>query len=248
MVANRYRLLAVGLLLATGACQSARYGTSEAPVTATATPQSVSRQHDSASPAQKAAAMLSVSAPRWQIGDRWRYNDGYGLQVEDAGGGVTLLRRLDDPTQWISRRGFLREAAQSATAYREIVYRSIPADAGMSLSANEPLVFTREYTANNVTRVHVTSWMLEGQERISVPAGAFDTYIVVMRTRNAVTGWTGFERWWYAPAARNYVRMEYRYGDQGLGSRVLIDFQPAGTQVSELDPDTATGDAAAADQ
>jgi len=45
--------------------------------------------------------------------------------------------------------------------------------------------------------------------------------VVVMRTRNPETGWTGFERWWYAPEARHYVRLEYRYGDQPVGSRVL---------------------------
>lgn len=178
----------------------------------------------------------SVRAPRWQVGDRWRYNDGYGLRVESVQDGLVTMRRLDDPEQWQIRRGFLREMSQSATTLRQVTFRSVPADAGMWLSKSKPLVFTREYTANRRTLVHNTSWVVEGEERITVPAGTFDAIVIVMRTRNTTTGWTGFERWWYVPEVRNYVRMEYRYGQQPIGSRVLTEFEPAGTRVSRADP------------
>lgn len=181
----------------------------------------------------------AVRAPNWQVGDRWRYNDGYGLRVESIEGDLVTMQRLDDPTQWMVRRGFLREMSQSATMLRQVTFRSVPADAGMWLSKSRPLVFTREYTSNRRTLVHNTSWVVEGEERITVPAGSFNTTIIVMRTRNAATGWTGFERWWYAPEVRNYVRMEYRYGKQPIGSRVLVSFEPAGTRVSKVDPTLA---------
>lgn len=186
--------------------------------------------------------VLSVPAPAWRVGDYWRYNDGYGLEVVGAEGGATRLRRLDDPSQWITRRGFLREAAQSSSTLRQITYRSVPADAGLLLRSDRPLVFTREYTANEETLVHLTSWVVEDREQVSVPAGQFDTYVVVMRTRNATTGWTGFERWWYAPEVGNYVRMEYRYGNQGIGSRVLIDHGRGGV------PQASSGTPAASSQ
>ena len=171
-----------------------------------------------------ASASLAVAAPLWRAGDRWTYSDGYGLEVEAVEGGLTRFRRLDDRDQWVSRRGFLRQDAQSATTERSVVFRSIGADEARRLVQGEPILFTREFLSGGVTRVHSTSWLLEGRERVSVPAGDFDAYVVVMRTRNPETGWTGFERWWYAPEVRHYVRLEYRYGDQPVGSRVLVDY------------------------
>lgn len=167
---------------------------------------------------------LSATAPNWRVGDSWTYSDGYGLTVEDAVDGLATFRRIDDPDQWISRRGFLRQDAQSSTTLRSVVYRSIAAADANTLRAGAPLVFTREFTANGKTRIHTTSWMAEARERVSVPAGDYDCIVIVMRTRNPETGWTGFERWWYAPSVRHYVRMEYRYGDAPVASRVLTKF------------------------
>ena len=158
-------------------------------------------------PAAQSSELLTVAAPAWQVGDNWTYSDGYGLAVAQTDGGVTSFRRTDEPEQWFSRKGFLRQDAQSATTVRSVVYRSIPVSAAATLKSGAPLVFTREFTANGKTRVHSTSWVVESKERISVPAGDFDCFVIVMRTRNPETGWTGFERWWYAPEVRNYVRL-----------------------------------------
>lgn len=173
-------------------------------------------------------AGAQVHAPAWHVGDRWSYSDGYGLEVEAVDGELAWFRRADAPEQWLSRRGFLRQDAQSATTKRSVVFRSIPTSAAQTLALGQPIVFTREFKSNDVTRIHSTSWMFEGRERVSVPAGDFEAYVIVMRTRNPDTGWTGFERWWYAPEVRHYVRMEYRYGEQPVGSRVLTSFALAG--------------------
>ena len=187
-----------------------------------------------ARPAAQSSELLTVAAPAWKVGDTWTYSDGYGLAVAQADGGITSFRRTDEPEQWFSRKGFLRQDAQSATTVRSVVYRSIPVSAAATLNSGAPLVFTREFTANGKTRVHSTSWVVESKERISVPAGDFDCFVIVMRTRNPETGWTGFERWWYAPEVRNYVRLEYRYGDKPVGSRVLTGFAPSGDFVADI--------------
>lgn len=173
-----------------------------------------------------------LSAPEWRIGDRWRYSDGYSLEVDKIADGETRFRRLDAPDQWFSRRGFLRQDAKSATAERSVVFRSIATGDAARLLVGQPIVFTREFVSNGVTRVHSTSWVVEGRERISVPAGDFDCTVIVMRTRNPETGWTGFERWWYAPAARHYVRLEYRYGEGPIASRVLTDYDAPPVQAA----------------
>ena len=48
-----------------------------------------------------------------------------------------------------------------------------------------------------------------------------------MRTRSLKTDWTGYERWWYSPKAKNYVRMEYKYGESPESSRVLMSYSLA---------------------
>ncbi|WP_439816521.1 hypothetical protein [Zavarzinia sp. CC-PAN008] len=203
------------LALALGACANGQLGafaTSAAPEPA------------AAPAAQPAEAGRRIAAPVWKPGSSWQYSDGYGLQVEARSGLLTTFRRLDDPGQWVTRRGFLREDSQSATTLRKIVFEDLPATSGLVLTAGEPLTYTREYSAAGIVRKHVTSWSIEGRERVKVPAGEFDCWIIVMRTRNAATGWTGYERWWFSPDVQNYVRMEYRYGTAPPGSRVLTAY------------------------
>ena len=114
------------------------------------------------------------------------------------------------------------------TALRRVVYRTVKPDSGEVLTPGRPLVFTREYLSGRNLRVHVTSWTVEGREVVSVPAGEFETWVVVMRTRSIKTDWTGFERWWYSPTVQNYVRMEYKYGDSEESSRVLMSYSLSG--------------------
>ena len=165
-----------------------------------------------------------VQAPDWSVGSEWRYSDGYGLKVTSAGPQGTVFDRLDAPGQWFSRLGFIRKDAASATATRSSIYRTVPDNAGLSLSAAAPLTFQREYMSNGKLMVHVSSWTVEGRETITVPAGTFDCWLIVWRTRSLRSDWTGFERWWYSPAAQSYVRMEYKYGAEPLGSRVLMGY------------------------
>jgi hypothetical protein len=85
--------------------------------------------------------------------------------------------------------------------------------------------------------VHASSWSVEGRETITVPAGTFDCWIIVWRSRSLRSDWTGFERWWYSPQAQNYVRMEYKYGPDSEGSRVLMRYQ-IGAQAAANTPAT----------
>jgi hypothetical protein len=175
---------------------------------------------------QQIAATDVVEAPQWRAGSTWEYSDGYQLRVNSVSDGTATFERLDAPGQWFSMRGFLRQDAESSTAKRQTIYRSVPPSAGDSLSAAEPLTFQREYLSNSQLIVHATSWTVEGHETITVPAGTFDCWIIVWRARSLKGNWTGFERWWYSPEAQMYVRMEYKYGDTPTASRVLMHYTP----------------------
>jgi hypothetical protein len=173
------------------------------------------------------AEVIKAEAPAWRVGSEWRYNDGYGLRVAQVAGPMATFERLDDPGQWVSRRGFLREDSQSQSVLRKIVFEDLKPGAGKVLTSGEPLTFRREYMADGQLRVHATSWTVEGREHVKVPAGEFDCIIIVMRTRSQSTDWSGFERWWYSPKAQNYVRLEYKYGTNVMGTRVLMSYKIA---------------------
>lgn len=176
-----------------------------------------------------------VQAPNWVVGSEWYYSDGYALKVTSTSPQATVFDRIDAPGQWFSREGFIRKDSASATATRNAIYRTIGDKAGFSLSAAAPLTFQREYLSNGTLMVHASSWTVEGRETITVPAGTFDCWLIVWRTRSLKSDWTGFERWWYSPQAQQYVRMEYKYGPGAEGSRVLMRYHigPATTPVAE---------------
>ncbi len=165
-----------------------------------------------------------ITPPAWNKGDWWTYSDGYGLRVTSIDEGTTTFHRTDTPDQWFTRKGFFRDRSSSATSTRQVIYRTLEPEQMKSLSSNKPLTFQREYLSNGELRTHATSWTVEGKKRITVPAGTFDTWVIVWRTRNITTNWSGFERWYYAPDVKHYVRMEYRYGTMPTMSRVLMDY------------------------
>ncbi len=184
------------------------------------------------STAVNAAEGQTVRAPEWRVGSEWRYSDGYGMKVTRVDGTLSTFQRLDDPSQWVVRRGFLREDAQSSTKLRKLLFEDLPPGAGLTLSANAPLTYTREYQSGPAQLTHATSWTVEKRETVKVPAGEFDCFVLVMRTRNLSGGWTGFERWWFSPQVQGAVRMEYRYGSGAAGSRVLTSYRLAGGLVA----------------
>lgn len=177
-------------------------------------------------PAETAAptklAPAPFAPPRWTVGESWRYSDGYGVRVVEAQDDTAKFQRIDDPGQWFVLRGLFREQSRSRAALRTVVFRSEDPMALFTAPVGQPVVYMREYTRNGITVRHRTSWVVEGRETVTVPAGTFDTVILTMRTRSLTGNWVGYERWWYSPAVRNYVRLEYKYGEAPQSSRVLV--------------------------
>lgn len=201
-------------VLTLSACQTP--GTPEAPVAPA--PQVVAQPL----PAQ------GVPVPQYFRGERWLYSDGYGMTVVDAQGAKARFQRLDDPKQYFVADGIFREEAQSRTALRKTVFQSADPAKLYTAKKGEPVVYVREYTKDKALIRHNVSWTNEGTERVTVPAGTFDAFILTKRVRSLTGVWTGYERWWYVPAVKNYVRMEYKYGDAPDSARVLVQYTPGG--------------------
>lgn len=186
------------------------------------TPPVVEQPVEQATSATTASVALAV--PSYQVGDAWQYSDGYALRVAATDGDTTRFARTDTPGRWMDRTGLFRTAMRSPEALREEVFRSDDPMVFYAAGRNEPVVYIREYLRNGVLVRHRTSWVKEGSERITVPAGTFDTVVFTMRTRSLTGNWTGFERWWYSPEVRNYVRLEFKYGDTPDSARVLTSY------------------------
>ena len=166
----------------------------------------------------------TLSAPAWSVGDTWKFSDGYTLSVTEVlTDGRTMFQRGDNP-HWFTRRGFFREESQSKRVKRLVVYRAPDPLKLFPAKNTKPVSFIREYMRNDTLVRHRTSWQIEGRERITVPAGTFDTWVLVWRSDGLDSNWRGYERWYYSPAVRNYVRLEYKYGEAPDGSRVLMSY------------------------
>lgn len=173
------------------------------------------------------------SSPKWRVGDQWLWSDGYGLQVTEVSGEITTLERTDRRVKslpiWEKRKGLFKIESHSGKVHRRLLFRSKDPMSLFPLKPKKHVVFKREYLADGVLRVHQTSWTVEKKETIETPAGMFDCIIMVMRTRSVLSDWVGFERWWYSPKVRHYVRLEYKYGTAPASSRVLISYSLADT-------------------
>jgi hypothetical protein len=196
----------------------------------------------------RSAESLGLEAPKWRPGECWRYDDGYGLQViaglleeewanldrqgrgETQGlraKGTTVFQRIDDPRQWQIRKGLFIEASRSDSAYRLTMLRSADPAEIFTLPPRTPVILRHEYrrlplsgeSGSQRQIRHNQSWVVEGKAKVSVPAGSFETWVIVMRVRSVDGGYTGWERWWYSPEAKMPVRMEYEYNAETMGGR-----------------------------
>ncbi|MFN3075830.1 MAG: hypothetical protein ABT940_02910 [Alphaproteobacteria bacterium] len=174
----------------------------------------------------------TLTPPEWSIGDRWEYSDGHGLRVTEVGAeGVATFRLSDGRDQWMRRRAFFVDVSFMDNVTRAVVYRTASPMQLFSVPEGTPVVFMSETMRNGELLRHNVSWIVEGREMVTVPAGTFDCWIVTGRVSNIHSHYQGYERWWYSPEVRNYVRLEYKSGDRPELSRVLVSYQlnqPAG--------------------
>lgn len=172
-------------------------------------------------------SILDPGQLTWHEGDEWLYSDGYHLAVGQVHGRTARLNRLDKTGDWVIRDGLFNIGSKTGNDIRKIVYQSPDPVSLFPLRKGKSVLFLREYKADDQLRRHKTSWRVFRQERITVPAGHFDCWVIEWKTRSLDSDWVGMEKWWYSPVVGNYVRMEYRYGKNPAKSRVLVRFTPA---------------------
>jgi hypothetical protein len=182
---------------------------------------------------------LDPSNITWHIRDEWIYSDDYTLRVDRVDGTVGKLTRIN--RGWIEREGLFKIRSNTDGIVRQVIFRSPDPASLFPLKVGNKVTYKREYLmgkigANLVSgpdlsnlkdkqlRVHKSSWTVTGKERVSVPAGTFDCWILEWNTLSELSGWKGSEKWWYSPEVGNYVRMEFKYGKKPASSRVLMKY------------------------
>ena len=170
----------------------------------------------------------TIPLPSYVVDSKWSYSDGYAIQISEVSeNGKAKFVRTDAEDQWFVRKAIFREESQSRKIHRLVVFRTADPMALFSAKLNQPIVHIREYMRNGELVRHRTSWVIEGKEKITVPAGTFDTWVLVMRTQSLTSNWRGYERWYYSPEISGYARLEFKYGEAPDGARGLMSYDLA---------------------
>ena len=68
----------------------------------------------------------------------------------------------------------------------------------------------------------------QGRKKVTVPAGTFDTRVITCERRVVADGEWRYRTWFYAPAARHYVRRVDRFADGSIQAIGLVAIRPGG--------------------
>jgi len=68
----------------------------------------------------------------------------------------------------------------------------------------------------------------QGRKKVTVPAGTFDTRVITCKRSLVSDGEWRYRTWFYAPAARHYVRRVDRFADGSIQAIGLVAIRPGG--------------------
>ena len=143
-----------------------------------------------------------VNAPNWSAGSKWHYSDGYAVKVTSVSPKHAVSSAWMRRANGSSREGFMRTDCTRAPRRATPSIAPFPTMRARAVRRQAADLPARISVNNGKLMVHARSWSVEGRETITVPAGTFDCWIIVWRSRSLKSDWTGFERWWYSPMAR----------------------------------------------
>ena len=182
-----------------------------------------------AAPEPVPVSLRGVPAPEWHVGDQWSFRwesaQGQGEYVWT----VTRIQALDGVPHYVVASGpreiyfRVRDLATSLeTKSGAAELRHTPARMSYSWPLTPGTMWRQSLTEDKPgERAERTiAWTIEGEERVRIDAGAFDTLKIVARHdryKSAI-----MYEMWYAPEARQWVRLK-EYFPSGTRYRELTD-------------------------
>lgn len=173
-----------------------------------------------------------IVAPVWQVGDEWQY--AY-KSPSDSGSYVWSVNRietLDGDQHYVIKTGtreiFYRTTDLASSIERVdgvIVVRNTPSRTSftwpLTLGKSWEQGYQEERPVDRSTSNRVSTWQVESEETVTVPAGIFRAFKIASRNKN--TGALIYEMW-YAPEVKQWVKIR-EVLTTGIRERELISFK-----------------------
>jgi hypothetical protein len=189
----------------------------------------------------------AVERPVWRVGDSWTYNyiDNWKKEVVDVSvDKITEISAKEIKVEWVSKKfkngtnlfnqDFNATIRNSGSS---IEIRSSPEWPRYSFPMKPGKVWQQQVTW---TKSNEPDWKVvadlkgtaQGWEKITVPAGTFDSLRIELQGRytgsNSQRNWSGSQKevYWFAPAVKRIVKYEFDDGTRKDGYE-LLDFKIA---------------------
>lgn len=167
--------------------------------------------------------------PIYETGDVFAWSDGL-VETVIRTGGDRVFWRGSDGSSFNAGRNFIMPATSwdqpsgpGSTTVRTRTKNLWPVRPGKWLqfevltTGPSGIVSERRWTC-----------MPQGKRKVTVPAGTFDTQVITCeRSSVDATEWR-YRTWFYAPAARHYVRRVDRFNDGSIRAVGLVAIRPGG--------------------
>lgn len=184
----------------------------------------LSQTAEKPNPHPSSSDSVSQWMPKWQVGNRWVYDDGYELKVTEISGDSARFVRLDAKKQWFTRQGFMVVDAFDNGLRRKMISITGSPQSFYPLKIGNSTAFTKRFREGNQEQIQQYIWKVERQEIVTVPVGTFECWVILFQGQSTQSNWRAFERWWFNPQINYYVRMDYQNGDSPAKSRKLTAF------------------------
>lgn len=168
-------------------------------------------------------------APLYEIGDVFAWSDGLVETVVRIGGDRIFWRGSDGSSFNADRNFVLPPSSWDDAAGPGSARSSVDSQALWPLPGLE--VKFKVSTSGPAGGEAQREWScsFRGREKLTVPAGTFDTLVLTCeREQVTETEWR-YRTWFYAPAVRHYVRRVDRYTDGTTRAIGLVAIRPGGT-------------------
>jgi hypothetical protein len=177
------------------------------------------------------SALRGVAAPEWHVGDQWAFrwesSQGQGEYVWT----VDRIEAVDGIDHYVIKTGpreiffRVRDLATSLEINDTVVQvRHEPPRLSFSWPLTPGTIWHQTLTQETESQraQRTIAWEVEGEERVRVEAGSFDTLKIVARHEFYKSGAVMYEMW-YAPKVKQWVRLQEHF-PAGIRYRELTEY------------------------
>lgn len=167
--------------------------------------------------------------PAYETGDVFAWSDGL-VETVIRTGGDRIFWRGSNGTSFNANRNFVMPPSSwDRTSGPGNATVQMHTDGSWPIRPGTTLKFQVTTTGPSGTESQ-REWTCvpQGRKKVTVPAGTFDTQVITCERSGVTDGEWQYRSWFYAPAARHYVRRVDRFGDGSVEAVGLIAIRPGG--------------------